>query len=185
MFNLATKRVFLRLKFITTNTHFTMRHYYSLKTNGLQQSRSLNSWNSSYLLVLLFSLFSSIAMSQNSATNSTITDLLNQRAVLIEQSQSTRDLDVQLFELGYRPKAVIRTQTLENGSLRIEFPIYKALPEEKKERVIQRLSSYYASTILSMEIDTELLEVTVFVNATISTEEIDAIIDHFGYEGHE
>lgn len=162
-----------------------MLHYNSPKTNGLRQSRNFNVWAPSYLLVLLFSLFSSIAISQNTETNSTISDLLSQRAALIEQSQSTRELDVQLFELGYRPKAVIHSQTLENGSLRIDFPIYRALPEEKKERVIQRLSSYYASTLLSMEIDTELLEVTLFVNATISSEEIDAIIDHFGYEGHE
>lgn len=162
-----------------------MLYYYSLKTAGLLLRRNFYKAGIPFLLVLLFSLSSGIATSQNATTNSTITDLLHQRATLIEQSQSTRDLDVQLAELGYRPKAIISSQTLENGSLRIEFSIYRAIPEEKKERVIQRLSSYYASTILSLEIDTELLKVALFVNANISSEEIDAIIDHFGYSGHE
>jgi len=162
-----------------------MLHYYSLKTTVMPRYRCITSWKNSFLLVLFFCMFTGISISQNTTANSAITDLLNQRAMLIEEAQSTRDIDVQLVELGYRPKAVIHSQTTVNGGIRIEFPIYLLIPADKKDRVIQRLSNYYAPTLFSLEIDTELRMVTLFVNATISSEEIDSIIDHFGYSGHE
>jgi hypothetical protein len=111
-------------------------------------------------------------------------NLLEQRSALIEQAQSTRELDQQLFNLGYRPKAIIATEVLENGSKRITFPTYLLIPEERKQRIIDRLTSHYLY-LLSMEIDTGLREVTFLVPAATSQEELTAIFDHFGYLGYE
>ncbi|MDH4471888.1 MAG: hypothetical protein QE487_04725 [Fluviicola sp.] len=145
----------------------------------------INGRSKRYALYLLFfvGLSSQTAFGQTE-TSTAITQLLSERSSRITQSTPTRDIDMQLFELGYRPKAVVSTQTLENGNLRIIFPIYLAVSADKKIRMEERLSQHY-SYLSSISVDTELQQVTLLLLPTTSSEELDSIIDHFGYAGHE
>ena len=138
-----------------------------------------------YALYLLFfvGLSSQTAFGQTE-TSAAVTQLLSERSSRITQSTPTRDIDLQLFELGYRPKAVITTQTLENGSLRIIFPTYLAVSADKKARIEERLSQHY-SYLSSISVDTDLQQVTLMLLPNTSSGELDSIIDHFGYAGHE
>jgi hypothetical protein len=119
-----------------------------------------------------------------SAQSTDISALLSERSVLIAQGQSTRELDQQLFNANYRPKAIIHAELLENGSRRITFPLYLTLTEDKKGSVVQRLAGHYPY-LTSLEIDTDLRQAVMYVPATVSTEELNAIFDHFGYLGYE
>jgi hypothetical protein len=136
----------------------------------------------------IFSLIAGICLcvqaTAQTSSSANLANLLEQRSALIEQAQSTRELDLQLFNAGYRPKAVIATEVQENGFKRISFPTYLVIPEDRKQRVIDRLALHY-TYLSSMEIDTQLHQVTFLVPAATSQEELTAIFDHFGYLGYE
>ncbi|HLP55963.1 MAG TPA: hypothetical protein VK151_13090 [Fluviicola sp.] len=134
-------------------------------------------------LVFFIGLTGQTALSQTENT-AAIDQLLAERSSRITQSESTRDLDYRLFELGYRPKAVITTETLENGNLRVVFPTYLSISADKKIRIEERLSQHY-SYMSHISVDTELKQVTLILSPNTSTEELDSIFDHFGYAGHE
>lgn len=157
-----------------------MQFYYFTQAGRLIENRTKR-----YALYLLFfiGLTGQTAFGQTENT-AAVNQLLTERSSRITQSENTRDIDLQLFELGYRPKAVIASQTLENGSLRIVFPTYLAISPEKKIRIEERLSQYY-SYLSAISVDTELKQATIILLPTTSPEELDAIIDHFGYAGHE
>lgn len=145
----------------------------------------INGSSKRYALYFLFmiGLSSQTAFGQTESST-TVNQLLAERSGRIAQSENTRDLDLQLFELGYRPKAIVTTQTLENGGLRIVFPTYLTVTADKKVRIEERLSQHY-SYLSSISVDTELQQVILILLPTTSSEELDAIIDHFGYAGHE
>lgn len=139
------------------------------------------------VLLLLFTGFSAqLAVAQTEpATDQTIAGLLQQRNTLISGNESTRELDQQLYQLGHRPKAVISSQTLENGNLRVSFPFYLAIDEARKDRIVQRLTTYYSSYLYSLDISLISQEIILNLAPGTSGESIDAIVDHFGYLGHE
>lgn len=148
-------------------------------------TRRINERAKRYTLYLLF--FAGLSYQTTygqTETSAAVTQLLSERSSRITQSTPTRDIDMQLFELGYRPKAVVTTQTLENGSLRVIFPTYLAVSADKKVRIEERLSQHYAY-LSSISVDTDLQQVTLILLPTTSSEELDSIIDHFGYAGHE
>lgn len=157
-----------------------MQFYYITRVGKLIEGRSKR-----YALYLLFfiGLTGQTAFGQTEAST-TVTQLLAERSSRIAQSTPTRDIDLQLFELGHRPKAIVTSQTLENGGLRIVFPTYLTVSAEKKTRIEERLSQHY-SYLSSISVDTELQQVTLILLPTTSSEELDSIIDHFGYAGHE
>jgi hypothetical protein len=124
------------------------------------------------------------AWTQTTVASTDVTALLSERTALVEQGQSTRELDQQLFDAGYRPKAVVNILLLENGTQRVTFPTYLMIPEDKKDRIISRLSAHMPY-LSAMVINTTLREVTFFVPATVSQEELNAVFDHFGYLGYE
>lgn len=134
----------------------------------------------SAILLLLF--FSQITFGQQSDD---ITQLLNTRNDRIAQQLDTREVDMQLYLLGHRPKAVIASELLENGQLRIVFPTYQQIPDAKKVRIEERLGQYYGSYLHSITVDPTQQMVTILVPASATSEQLDAIFDHFGYLGHE
>jgi hypothetical protein len=137
------------------------------------------------ILFFVFFFFSALPVfSQENPASAEIDALLLQRGELIAQSSDTRQTDRELFALGYRPTAVITRQVLESGAVRITFNAYQAIPEERKERYFQRLSATYPY-LVSMEIDTEAQIVSFQLTAGSSAAEINSIVEHFGYLGHE
>lgn len=137
----------------------------------------------SLLSLLLF--FSTLpVIGQENPSSAEIDALLLQRSDLITQSSDTRQTDRELFALGYRPTAVISRQVLENGAVRITFGAYHSIPEERKERYFQRLSAHYPY-LVSMEINTATQVVSFQLTAGSSAAEINSIVEHFGYLGHE
>lgn len=150
-----------------------------------RDSKSRNLFNctsfiSGFLLVLL--VCSNAAWSQESTPE--ISSLLSERFARLEQSQDTRSIDLQLFQLGYRPKAIITEEQLENGTLRITFPYYLSIPEEKKQRITDRLSSTY-SYLISIQVATLTQEIILNIPIEDASTKIDELVNHFGYEGHE
>lgn len=150
-----------------------------------RDSKSRNLFNctsfiSGFLLVLL--AYCNISWGQE--FNSGIDSLLSERSARVEQLQDTRSIDLQLFQLGYRPKAIITTEQLENGTLRVTFPTYLIIPEEKKQRIIDRLSNTY-SYLISIQIAVETQETILNIPAENASAKIDELVNHFGYEGHE
>ena len=110
--------------------------------------------------------------------------LFNERSELISTSSSTRDVDLQIFTLGARPAAVIRYETLENGTIRMDFPIYLTVTEERTERVIQRLTATYAY-LLDMDFYLSEDKVVCLFTAGTTENQMEAITSHFGYAGYE
>lgn len=161
-----------------------LTYYYSSETIG-RPTAKYSLWSVRLFFLFLFSFsFSPGASAQADASSEALTALLAQRTERIGQSLDTREVDLQLFNLGYRPKAVITTESLENTTRRITFPTYLSISEDRKTRIIDRLASHYPY-MSGMDIHTELQFVTFLVAAGTSDEEIDAILDHFGYLGHE
>lgn len=134
------------------------------------------------LLFFIFVVTCSISFAQDGQS---ITQLLSLRNERITQQLETREIDQQLFTLGYRPKAVITSEALENGQLRITFPTYQPIPDAKKARIEERLGQHYGAYLLSINVEPQLQKVTLLVPATTTSEQLDALFDHFGYLGHE
>lgn len=157
-----------------------MQFYYITRVGKLFEGRSKR-----YALYLLFfiGLTGQTAFGQTE-TSAAVNQLLAERSSRITQSTPTRDIDLQLFELGYRPKAVVTTQMLENGSIRLNFPIYRIVSPNDALKIETRLSQNY-TYMTSINVNSDLQEVTLLLNAGVSAEEIDAIVRHFGYFGHE
>lgn len=132
--------------------------------------------------VLFLFFFSQVALAQQSDE---ITQLLNTRNERIAHQLDTREVDMQLYLLGHRPHAVIASEALENGQLRIVFPTYQPIPEAKKVRIEERLGQHYGAYLHSITVDPAQQRVTILVPATTTSEQLDAIFDHFGYLGHE
>ncbi|MES2557411.1 MAG: hypothetical protein V4604_14750 [Bacteroidota bacterium] len=157
-----------------------MQFYYITQFGKLIERRSKRV---AFQLLFFIGLISQTAFGQTEPSTA-VNQLLTERSSRIAESAPTRDLDLQLFELGYRPKAIVSTQTLENGNLQIVFPIYLAVSAEKKIRIEERLSQHY-SYLSSISVDTELKQVTLILLPNTSSEELNSIVDHFGYAGHE
>ncbi|ASS48119.1 MAG: hypothetical protein A3D31_00480 [Candidatus Fluviicola riflensis] len=136
----------------------------------------------SFYLLFFIGLTGQTAFGQTAPTM--VDQLLAERSSRIAQSVPTRDIDLQLLELGHRPKAIVSTQTLENGSIRLSFPIYRPMVNADAQKVEARLSQNYIY-MTSIDVNSDLQEVTLQLNAGVSIEEIDAIVRHFGYLGHE
>lgn len=163
-----------------------LTYYYSSETIGRPASKWSVRLFSGFILAFFFSLNAAAQTNAAPADGSAefTATLLGQRNERIAQSLDTRDLDRQLFDLGYRPKAVLTTELLENNARRITFPTYLAIAEDRKARIIDRLGPHYPY-MSAMTIHTELQTVSFVVAAGTSDAEIDAILDHFGYLGHE
>lgn len=136
------------------------------------------------LLSLLFFFSALPVFAQENPSSAEIDALLLQRSELIAQASDTRSTDRELFALGYRPTAVITRQVLESGAVRITFGAYQTIQEERKDRVIQRLTATYPY-LISMEIATASQTVSFQLTAGSSAAEINSIVEHFGYLGHE
>lgn len=108
-----------------------------------------------------------------------------QRTERISAGLDTRAIDLELFELGYRPTAVITDQhTLENGMLYVQFATYLPIAEDKITRVTDRLTATYPF-LVNMHINPENQSVSVQLVSTATLSDLDQIVNHFGYEGHE
>ena len=153
-----------------------LSHYSTL------HARSLFSSLKQVISLSLFLFTGQLAFAQNEQE---IAQLLQSRNEQITLQQNTREIDQQLYLLGHLPKAVITSQLLENGQLRIEFPTYQPIPDAKKTRIEERLGQHYASYLLSISVNKQQQLVTIIVPASTTSEQLDAIFDHFGYLGHE
>lgn len=163
---------------------FPSKGYYLrqiMDNTTLLSGKLLNRFRQLIPLLLLF-FFNQQAFAQ---AGSEVTQLLNARNERIDQSLDTREIDRQLYALGHLPKAVVTTETLENGHLRIQFPTYQPIPEAKKTRIEERLGVHYNAYLLSINVEPTLEKVTIVVPATTTAEQLDALFDHFGYQGHE
>jgi hypothetical protein len=137
------------------------------------------------ILLCLSFFFSALPIfAQENPSSAEIDALLQQRNERIAQSMDTRAIDLQLYELGVRPLAVTHTESLENGALRVTFPAYIGIPEQKKHLITDRLTGAYPE-LSSMEINTSTQEVTFILTPGTSATAIDNIVLHFGYSGHE
>lgn len=129
-------------------------------------------------LLAVFLLFgSSFTFSQN--VNAEIDNLLAQREQLIQSSQSTTDVDKQLFDLGYRPKA----QVTVSGN-QISFPTFLPVSPAKQAVMENRIKSVNPtlSTLVLIE-STQVIQAT-FTEAP-TTQNIYDIIVHFGFNSYE
>src|SRR4051812_19001581 len=104
---------------------------------GTPRVRTIFSYRPAIHLILI-SLFV-VAGSFCASAQSDITSLLTERTNRIDQSLTTKDIDLQLFELGARPKAVLHHTVLENGSILLDFPVYLPVRADRTEQVRQRI----------------------------------------------
>jgi len=132
--------------------------------------------------VVLITLFMFVTGSLSAQSD--ISALRAERSVRISESSSTKDIDLRLYELGERPAAVIRYSTLENGTIRLEFPIYLPVNAERAERVVQRLTATYPF-LTSMQLNPAEDQAICILQAGTSEEQMEEITTHFGYSGHE
>lgn len=136
------------------------------------------------LLSITLSISAFTSFAQETPSPLQVDALMQQRNERIAESLDTRAIDLQLYELGVRPAAVTHTESLENGALRVTFPAYITIPEQKKHLITDRLSGAYPE-LSSMEINTATQEVAFVLVPGTSTAAIDNIVLHFGYSGHE
>lgn len=130
---------------------------------------------------LTFALAMSLSTHAFSQDNSQqeIQQLLAQRETRIAEAQSTTDLDQQLFNLGYRPKAAV---TVTGNS--IQFPLFLPVSANKQAVMQDRLRTAYPF-LLSIQLDATAEHIVATVNDTPTPEMITDIITHFGFDGYE
>jgi len=111
--------------------------------------------------------------------NSEINTLLEQRELLLQSSESTLEVDRQLFNLGYRPKAQV---TIVGNQ--VTFPLFMPVSPNKQAVMESRIKSVHP-TLTSLV----LIEGTQTIRATFSsepsTQNILDVITHFGFNSYE
>ena len=111
--------------------------------------------------------------------DSEINSLLAQREVLLQSSESTLEVDKQLFNLGYRPKAQV---TIVGNQ--VTFPLFLPVSPNKQAVMEARIKSIHP-TLTSLV----LIEETQTIRATFSseptTQHILDVITHFGFNSYE
>jgi len=127
------------------------------------------------VIMILLSSSTSFCQEENPEINA----LLVQRESLVQSSESTSEVDRQLFNLGYRPKAQV---TITGNS--IHFPLFIPVSANKQAVMESRIKS--VNPTLSSLI---LIESTQTIQATFSqeptTQNILDIIIHFGFISYE
>jgi len=108
-----------------------------------------------------------------------IATLLEQRTSLNDQSLNTLDVDRQLFNLGYRPKAEI-TSTGNSFS----FPVFLPVAPEKQAVMESRIKSI-CPFLVSLQLNPQLQTITAVVTGSVTESMINDIITHFGFVGYE
>src|SRR3989338_5430957 len=114
----------------------------------------------SFYLLFFIGLTGQTAFGQTAPTM--VDQLLAERSSRIAQSVPTRDIDLQLLELGHRPKAIVSTQTLENGS---DLTMVDQLLAERSSRIAQ--------SVPTRDIDLQLLELGHRPKAIVSTQTLE------------
>ena len=111
---------------------------------------------------------------------SPIDDLNAQRSILIQNGESTENVDMQLYHLGYLPKAIVH----QNSSVQIEFPFYHPISTDKATRVQQRLTAYYPF-LTEIEVLVPEKKIRASFTQVPTAEMINEIVSHFSYSGYE
>ena len=131
------------------------------------------------LLIIGFSIFSNIGNTQISTAEAEIQTLLSQRQDLINSSLSTLEVDKQLFNLGYRPKAKV-TQIGNSISFGLFLPVHAS-----KQAVMESRIKSVNPTLMSLTLNPTDQRITAVFSEPPSALNINDIITHFGFVGYE
>lgn len=127
---------------------------------------------------LAFSFFSAISCHAQSDPDQ-ITQLLTERDNLLSQSQSTLEIDKQLFNLGYRPKAQVTI--IGNG---FTFPLFLPVSPTKQAVMESRIKSV-CPFLLTLQLNEQDQSIIAQLSETPTPAMILDIIIHFGFEAYE
>ena len=130
------------------------------------------------LSFLAFSFFSAVSCNAQSDQEQ-VTQLLAQRETLLNQSQSTLDVDTQLFNLGYRPKAQVTI--IGNG---FTFPLFLPVSPNKQAVMESRIKSI-CPFLLTLQLNEQDQSIIAQLAETPTPDMIQEIIIHFGFESYE
>ncbi len=132
-------------------------------------------------LTLCFLAFSfSGAVSCHAQSNQEqITQLLSQREVLLNESSSTLEVDKELFNLGYRPKAAVTI--VGNG---FTFPLFLPVSPNKQAVMESRIKSV-CPFLLTLQINEQDQSIIAQLSEAPTPAMIRDIIIHFGFEEYE
>jgi hypothetical protein len=137
---------------------------------------------SSLFLLLPWLLLSAGAFGQEN--DPAVSQLLQERASLIASGQSTTPTDIQLYELGHRPKAVFTIVATESGSMKMICPLYRPFSPENVQGMFGRLSAHYPH-LLSLEKGSDGVSLIGLFQSGTTAEQISEVTNHFGYDGYE
>jgi len=106
--------------------------------------------------------------------------LLALRNELIANHQSTKEVDLQLYQLNVVPSAVVHML----DATTFQFPTYQFADQQREERVNARLLGTYAYLTV-VDYNEDFSSVTINCNTAVTPEMINELVAHFGYIGHE
>lgn len=131
-----------------------------------------------YILALLLLCAPFFGFSQTDSNDSE--SLLTLRNELIANNQSTKEVDLQLYQLNIVPSAVVHMLDANT----FQFPTYQFADEQRELRVNSRLPGVY-SYLTVADYNEDFSSVTIHCNTPVTTEMINELVAHFGYNGHE
>jgi hypothetical protein len=130
--------------------------------------------------VFLFTIFVFFLNNSSFGQEVTITSLLDQKQIAIQNGDNCIEINQQLYKLGHIPKAIVTE--LENNQ--IFFYYHQIIPPTKVIRINDRLKTYY-DFIQHIDINTNDSFVIVHFNSNPTDYMIKEIVSHFAFEGYE
>jgi len=124
------------------------------------------------------------AQTTASDTTAELSALFSERTELVSQSKSTRELDRRIYQLGSKPKAIIQTSTLENGTIRLEFPYYLDISERSTGRITQMVTQQFPF-LTSIDYNLPETIIVCLLAAGTSESQLEEITNYFGFSGYE
>lgn len=131
-----------------------------------------------FLCFLVLS-FSGAVSCQAQSNQEQITQLLTQREALLSESSSTLELDKQLFNLGYRPKAHVTV--IGNG---FTFSLFLPVSPTKQAAMESRIKSV-CPFLLTLQLNEQDQSMIAQLSEAPTPAMIRDIIIHFGFEEYE